>query len=172
VVVPLRRVLRRCRILNGWVTRIDTGARGVDFEPRAGENRRIPYDVLVVAVGSISRTLPIPGPAECGIGFKTLEEAVHLRDQVLAQLDLAASTDDPQARRKALTLAFVGAGFAGVEALAELEDMATDACRYFPTVERSDMSWFLVEATDRILPEVGPEMGRWTTRAGSGPRPS
>jgi len=50
--------------------------------------------------------------------------------------------------------------------------MATDAGRYFPAVERPDMSWFLVEATDRILPEVGPEMGRWTTRAGSGPRPS
>src|SRR5690606_18432553 len=69
-------------------------------------------------------------------------------------------------------LRLAGAGFAGVEALAELEDMATDAGRYFPAVERPDMSWFLVEATDRILPEVGPEMGRWTTRAGSGPRPS
>jgi NADH:ubiquinone reductase (H+-translocating) len=162
VVVPLRRVLRRCTVLNGWVTEIDTAARSVRFEPHSGEARSVGYDVLVVAVGSISRTLPIPGLAECGIGFKTVEEAIHLRNQVLAQFDLASSTADPDVRRKALTFAFVGAGFAGVEALAELEDMAADACRYFPAVERSDMSWYLIEATDRILPEVGPEMGRWT----------
>ncbi|MDA0636380.1 NAD(P)/FAD-dependent oxidoreductase [Nonomuraea sp. MCN248] len=162
VIVPLRRVLRRCRVINGWVTRIDTASRTVDFEPRPGEARRIGYDLLVVAVGSISRTLPIPGLAECGIGFKTVEEAIHLRNQVLAQLDLAASTDDQATRRRALTFAFVGAGYAGVEAIAELEDMATYACRYFPSIERSDMSWYLIEATGRILPEVGPEMGRWT----------
>src|SRR5690606_7094714 len=77
-------------------------------------------------------------------------------------LDLAVSTRDPQVRRRALTFVFVGGGYAGVEALAELQDMAYEACKYFPTVEPSDMRWVLVEATGRILPEVGEDMGRWT----------
>lgn len=162
VVVPLRRVLPRCTILDGWVTRIDTADRYVEFQPGRGEPRRVRYDILVVAAGSISRTLPIPGLAEFGIGFKTIEESIHLRNRVLAQLDLAASVDDEAIRRAALTFVFVGGGFAGVEALAELEDMAHDACRYFPNIEPTDMKWYLIEASDRILPEVGPEMGRWT----------
>ncbi|MEU0516432.1 NAD(P)/FAD-dependent oxidoreductase [Streptosporangium sp. NPDC006007] len=162
VVVPLRRVLNRCRILNGWVVRVDPEARTVDLRPHGGPGRTLEYDLLVFAPGSVSRTLPIPGLAECGIGFKTLEEAIHLRNQVLSRLDLADSTTDETVRARALTFVFVGAGFAGVEALAELEDMARGACAYYPTIEPGDMRWFLVEATDRILPEVGPEMGRWT----------
>ncbi|MFI6502772.1 NAD(P)/FAD-dependent oxidoreductase [Nonomuraea typhae] len=162
VVVPLRRILAKCAILNGFVTHMDTAARKVTFQPGRGAPRDIPYDLLVVAAGSISRTLPITGLAATGIGFKTVEEAIHLRNHVLAQLDLAASTDDQAIRDRALTFVFVGGGFAGVEALAELEDMARDACRYFPSISREDMRWYLVEATGRILPEVGADMGRWT----------
>ncbi len=164
VVVPLRRVLGGCRILNGWVVGVDPVARTVDLRPHGGPGRTLEYDFLIFAPGSVSRTLPIPGLAECGIGFKSLEEAIHLRNHVLAQLDLADSTTDAAIRARALTFVFVGAGFAGVEALAELEDMARDACRYYPTIEPRHMRWFLVEATERILPEVGPEMGCWTLR--------
>ncbi|MFI0416751.1 NAD(P)/FAD-dependent oxidoreductase [Spongiactinospora sp. 9N601] len=162
VVVPLRRVLSRCRILNGWVVRVDSARRSVEFRPAGGESYEIGYDILVVSPGSVSRILPIPGLAENGIGFKTVEEAIHLRNHVLGQLDLAASTRRADVRRRALTFVFVGAGFAGVEALAELEDMAGYACRYYPGISRADMRWVLVEATGRILPEVGEEMGRWT----------
>lgn len=171
VVAPLRRVLPHCRIVNGYVTRIDHASRSVIVRPAGAGTAGVPertigYDRLVVALGSISRTLPIPGLAECGIGFKTVEEAIFLRNQVLHQLDIAASNpDDEEVRRRALTFVFVGAGFAGIEALAELEDLARDACRFYPGIERSDMRWMMVEATDRILPEVGPEMGRWTTEA-------
>lgn len=126
------------------------------------ERRRLPYDILVLSPGSVARTRPIPGLAEHGIGFKTVGEAIHLRNHVLAQLDLAATTTDPRARRKALTFVFVGGGFAGVEALAELEDMAADACATYPGIEPADMRWVLVEASDRILPEVGPELGEYT----------
>ncbi|MER5421263.1 NAD(P)/FAD-dependent oxidoreductase [Streptosporangium roseum] len=162
VVVSLRRVLNKCAILNGWVVGIDPVARTADLCLHQGPGRTLEYDILVFAPGSISRTLPIPGLAESGIGFKSVEEAIHLRDHVLAQLDLAESTTDRSVRAKALSFVFVGAGYAGVEALAELEDMARDVCRYYPTVDPGDMRWLLVEATDRILPEVGPEMGRWT----------
>nr|BFE77531.1 hypothetical protein GCM10020093_001320 [Planobispora longispora] len=141
---------------------IDPEARTVEMRPHQGPPRILGYDLLVLAPGSVSRTLPIPGLAEYGIGFKTVEEAIHLRNHVLAQLDLAASTTDETVRNRALTFVFVGGGFAGVEALAELEDMARDACRNFPSIRPGDMRWILVEATGRILPEVGAEMGRWT----------
>lgn len=164
VVVSLRRTLPGVTVLNGRVT-------GVEHERReatvriAGQTRALRYDVLILCPGSISRTLPIPGLAAHGIGFKTVGEAIHLRNHVLAQLDIAASTADPRMRECALTFVFVGGGFAGVEALAELEDMARDACRYYPNVAPADMRWVLVEATDHILPEVGPDMGRWTVEA-------
>ncbi|WP_119727301.1 NAD(P)/FAD-dependent oxidoreductase [Thermomonospora amylolytica] len=170
VVAPLRRVLHRCTLLNGRVLRIDHAARRatvrvVGAELHEDGDREVPYDRLVVAVGSISRTLPIPGLAECGIGFKSLGEAIYLRNHVLAQMDIAASTQREDIRRRALTFVFVGGGFAGVEALGELEDMARDACRWYPNIDAGDMRWVLVEATGRILPEVGAEMGRWTVEA-------
>ncbi|MGI5326261.1 NAD(P)/FAD-dependent oxidoreductase [Actinomadura nitritigenes] len=171
VVAPLRRVLPHCRIVNGYVTRIEHASRSLTVRPAGARTAGVPertigYDLLVVALGSISRTLPIPGLAECGIGFKTVEEAIFLRNHVLHQLDIAASNpDDEEVRRRALTFVFVGAGFAGIEALAELEDLARDACKFYPDIDPSDMRWMMVEATDRILPEVGPEMGRWTTEA-------
>jgi NADH:ubiquinone reductase (H+-translocating) len=168
VVVPLRRVLNRVTILNGRAVKVDHEHRRVRVRLAGGtddERRDLSYDLLVMAAGSISRTLPIPGLAECGIGFKTVAEAIFLRNHVLAQLDIAASTQDEEVRRRALTFVFVGGGFAGVEALAELEDMARDACRYYPALKPEEMRWTLVEASARILPEVGEDMGAWTVEA-------
>jgi NADH dehydrogenase len=175
VVAPLRRVLHRTRILNGRVSKIDHAARRATVElvgdelageeELTGSTRDVPYDLLVMAAGSISRTLPIPGLLDRGIGFKTVGEAIYLRNHVLGQLDIAESTVDERLRRRALTFVFVGGGFAGVEALAEIEDMARDACRYYPTIDAGDMRWVLVEATGRILPEVGLDMGTWTIEA-------
>jgi NADH dehydrogenase len=118
--------------------------------------------VLVVAPGSVARTLPIPGLAEHGIAFKTIGEAIFLRNHVLSRLDAADTTIDPALRRRLLTFMVVGGGYAGVEALAELADMARYASRYYPTIDRDDIRWILVEATGRIMPEVSPKMGRYT----------
>ncbi|GII54127.1 NADH dehydrogenase [Planotetraspora thailandica] len=162
VVVPLRRVLRPCEILSGRVRSVSLADRTAEFRPHEGPDYTIHYDYLVFAPGSVSRLLPIPGLTEHGIGFKTVEEAIHLRNHVLLKLDVAASTTDERVRRRALTFVFVGGGYAGVEVLGELEDMAADACRSFEGISRGDMRWVLVEASDRILPEVGPDMARWT----------
>ncbi|MBB6415683.1 NAD(P)/FAD-dependent oxidoreductase [Streptomyces sp. AK010] len=167
VVVPLRRVLGRCRILIGEVTAVDHAERTATVTTLATEEegtggQRLSYDHLVLAPGSVSRTLPVPGLADHGIGFKTVEEAIGLRNHVIEQMDIASSTRDPAIRDAALTFVFVGGGFAGVEALGELEDMARYAARYYHNVQPEDMKWILVEASDRILPEVGEEMGRYT----------
>ncbi|PTM85604.1 NAD(P)/FAD-dependent oxidoreductase [Streptomyces sp. VMFN-G11Ma] len=167
VVVPLRRVLDACRIVVGEVRSIDHAKRTATLSTLATEEEGagtepLTYDELVLAPGSISRTLPIPGLADHGIGFKSVEEAIGLRNHVIEQMDIASSTRDPEIRDAALTFVFVGGGFAGVEALGELEDMARYAARYYHNIQPEDMKWILVEASDRILPEVGEEMGRYT----------
>ncbi|MGW2588158.1 NAD(P)/FAD-dependent oxidoreductase [Streptomyces virginiae] len=169
VVVPLRRVLGKCRIVIGEAERIDHAKRTVTVRTLATADEgtgpiEMEYDELVLAPGSISRTLPVPGLADYGIGFKTVEEAIGLRNHVIEQMDIASSTRDPALRDAALTFVFVGGGFAGVEALGELEDMARYASRYYHNIKPEDMKWVLVEASDRILPEVGPKMGVYTVR--------
>ncbi|MDG9692940.1 FAD-dependent oxidoreductase [Streptomyces sp. Alain-F2R5] len=166
VVVPLRRVLDQCDVVIGEVRSIDHTARTATVATLATEEgadaRRLTYDELVLAPGSVSRTLPVPGLADHGVGFKTVEEAIGLRNHVLEQMDIASSTRDPALRDAALTFVFVGGGYAGVEALGELEDMARYAARYYHNVTPDDMRWILVEASGRILPEVGEELGRYT----------
>jgi NADH:quinone reductase (non-electrogenic) len=165
VVVPLRRTLPHCRVITGAVTGVEHAERKVHVAPVEGEPFDVSYDVLVMAAGSVARTLPIPGLVEHGIGFKTVGEAIYLRNHVLARLDAASSTDDPEVRRRALTFVFVGGGYAGIEAFAELEDMARYAVEhYYPRLSAADMRWVLVEATGRILPEVDLDMAAWTVR--------
>jgi NADH dehydrogenase len=163
-VVPLRRELKRCHLLAGRVTRIEHARRTATVQPIVGPPREVAYDHIVVAPGSVSRSLPIPGLRENAVGFKTIGEAIFLRNHVLEQLDVAATTTDPATRKRALTFVFVGGGYAGIEALAEMEDMARDALRYYPEIQADEMHWVLVEATRRILPEVDPDMGAYTVQ--------
>nr|WP_274560217.1 NAD(P)/FAD-dependent oxidoreductase [Streptomyces spiramyceticus] len=169
VVVPLRRVLNKCKIVIGEAKSIDHAKRTATVTTLATEEEgtgaiEITYDELVLAPGSISRTLPIPGLADYAIGFKTVEEAIGLRNHVIEQMDIASATRDPAVRDAALTFVFVGGGYAGVEALGELEDMARYASRYYHNIKAEDMKWILVEASGRILPEVGEEMGKYAIR--------
>lgn len=111
VVVPLRRVLPKAEVLTGRVTTIDQDRKVATVSPLVGEAYELPFDYLIVALGAVSRTFPIPGLAEQGIGMKGIEEAIGLRNHVLEQLDKADSTTDEDVRRKALTFVFVGGGF-------------------------------------------------------------
>lgn len=159
VVVPLRPVLSRCHVLTARVTKIEHARRVVTVRTAQGQVDELSYDVLVVALGSVARVLPIPGLAERGIAFKTIGEAIYLRNHVLTKLDQASCCVDPDVRRKILTFTFVGGGYAGIEALTELEDMARFATRYYDNIEPSDLRWVLVEAAGRIMPEVSENLG-------------
>ncbi len=164
VVVPLRQVLRETNIVVGEVAELDHPNRLATVRTDDGESIAIGYDVVVLGAGSRSRVLPIPGLAERGIGFKTVSEAIYLRNHVIDRLDEAAATSDEERRRAALTFVFVGGGYAGVEALAELEDMACYAMRYYPQLRRVMMRWVLVEAADGILPEIGSDLAAYVRR--------
>jgi NADH:ubiquinone reductase (H+-translocating) len=163
VVVPLRQILKKATVLVGEVRRIDHERRVATVRTPNGEDLGVPYDVLVLGAGSRSRVLPVPGLADQGVGFKTVAEAIFLRNHVLSRLDAAAEEPDEHHRRAALTFVFVGAGYAGVEALAELEDMARSALRYYRGLHPDDMRWILVEATSRILPELSPDLATYVS---------
>lgn len=162
VVAPHRRALKGVDVLQGHVSQIEHANRRVQITPIEGEAYWVTYDHLVVGLGSVARTLPIPGLAEQAIGFKNVEEAIAVRNHILGRIDVASSTWDPELRKKMLTFVFVGGGFAGIEALAEVEDMARYAVRHYKQIEQEEMRFVLVEGSRRILPEVSEELGGYT----------
>ena len=119
----------------------------------------------MVALGSISRALPIPGLADHALGFKDLADAIYLRNHVLQRLDAADAAADDTHRERELTFVFVGAGYAGVEALAELSDLVRDALRYYPSLRHAPQRWVLVDAAPKILPEIPTRLGEYAARA-------
>lgn len=161
VVVDLRRNLPRAQVVTGKVVKIDHDRRRVTVHPGIGEDYELAYDQIVVAAGSVPRTLPIPGLAEQAIALKRVEEAVAVRDKLLDRLAAASSLPDSPVRRRALTFVVVGGGFNGVETLAELEDFARTAVREFEGLTVADLRFVLIEAAPRIMPEVGEDMALW-----------
>ncbi|MBZ3901234.1 NAD(P)/FAD-dependent oxidoreductase [Streptomyces griseiscabiei] len=163
--VSLRRHLRRTRLVAGSVTEIRHRDRTVTVRPADGDDHELRYDILVVTAGAVTRTFSVPGVAERAIGLKHVEEAVAIRDRLLTAFDQAASLPPGAARRKLLTVTFVGGGFSGVEGFGELLSLATAMLRYYPELGPQDLSFHLVEARDRILPEVGDGPGAWVVRS-------
>lgn len=156
--VPLRRVLRRCDVITGAVAAIDDARRRAVVSLPAGGTREITYDVLVVAPGAAPRRLPVPGLDERAHPFRSVTDALALREHVLSRLDAAASTTDPAERRRLLTFTVIGGGFAGLEVLGELEDMTRRAARHQPGHIPGEIRWVLLEAAGRIMPEVSPAL--------------
>jgi NADH dehydrogenase len=164
VVVPIRQMCRHADLLLGRATAVDTATRRVTVEVEEG-SFTVRYRQLVIAAGAVSRTLPIPGLADHGLGFKGLADAIYLRNHVLNQLEQAVARVDLNEPVTAnLTYVFIGAGYAGVEALAELSDMVRDAMRYYPTLRDLTQHWVLVDAAPKILPEIPPRLGEYAAR--------
>jgi NADH dehydrogenase len=164
VVVPLRSQLRCTDLVIGSVTGADQARSTLAVTRIDGESVELEYDHLVVALGSVSRTLPVPGLAEHAIGLKSLSDATALRNQVLNCLDIAESLEDPVRRAEYLGFVFVGAGYAGVEGLAELQDFAAQTIELYPRCRAQGMRWVLVEARDRIMQEVPRSLSEFAER--------
>jgi NADH dehydrogenase len=164
VVTPLRDLLKRTNLMLGAISSHDPEARTVELRTHEGESQTIRYDQFLVAVGSVSRSLPIPGLDQHAIGFKSLADAIWLRNHVIETLEYANATEDPARREELLTYVFVGGGYSGLEALAELQDFAADAMDRYPRARLHGMRWILVEAADRVLPEVPEDLAAYALR--------
>jgi NADH dehydrogenase len=159
-VVSLRDICPHAELVRGTVVALDKAARTVIVETDLGVVE-VQYRRLIVALGSAARMLPIPGLAEKAITFKTLGDAIRLRNHVLRRLELAGA--DPANADKYLTFVFAGAGYAGVEALAETRQLVCDALRHYPHLRDHTPRWVLVDAAPRILSEVPPKLSQNAT---------
>ncbi|WP_084040223.1 NAD(P)/FAD-dependent oxidoreductase [Demequina sp. NBRC 110053] len=159
--VSLRRHLRRTRVIAGSVVELRHAARTATIAPLDGEPYDLPYDTVVTTAGAVTRTLPIPGLLDTGIGLKTVEEAAAIRDRLVLAFEQAAELPAGPERDRLLTVTVVGGGFSGVEVLGEMMGLARSLVRRFPTLNREDVAFHLVEAAPRILPEVSDRPGRW-----------
>lgn len=164
VVVPLRERLKRTELRLGWVTGGDPSKQALHVELIAGQSVDFRYDQLVIALGSVSRTFPVPGLTEHAIGFKTIAEAISLRNRLVRHLEAAEETDEVELRRSYLNFVFVGGGYAGLEGAAELHDYAVDALANYPRCRQTGMRWILVDAAPRIMPEIQPQLADFTMR--------
>jgi NADH dehydrogenase len=163
VVVPLRLMCPHSELVLGRAVELDFERRRVQVETLEGL-LTVRYEELVVALGSISRALPIPGLADHALGFKDLADAIHLRNHVLKRLDAADAAANDTHRERELTFVFVGAGYAGVEALAELSDLVRDAIRHYPSLRHAPQRWVLVDAAPKILPEIPTRLGEYAAQ--------
>jgi NADH dehydrogenase len=161
-VIPLREMLDTTVVQIGTVTGLDIAARTASITDLDGEHHQIGFESALLAPGSVPATYPIRGLIEEAVGFKTLADAIWLRNRVLFQLDAAAAASNPERRSSLLTFTFVGGGYAGVEGVAELQSLARDALRRYPTLSEEDFRWVLVEAEDSLLPGLDPGLARYT----------
>jgi len=163
-IIPLRRHLPKTRVITARVTGINHPKKTVTVTPEFGEGFELDYDHIVITAGAVSKTFPIPGVAETAIGMKTIEEAVAVRDKVIDHMHLAADMPPGPARDRLLTVVVVGGGFAGVEAFAELRSLVSAMLKEFPSLSMEDTHFHLIEAMDRIMPEVSEKSARWVVK--------
>jgi NADH dehydrogenase len=164
VVVPLREELEWADIRLGRVTGADPARNELRIVTVDGRNETLHYDQLIVTPGSVSRVLPVPGLAEHGLGFKTLADAIAVRNRALLNLEIAESLPDDAGRREYLTFVFVGAGYAGLEGIAELQDYVSDVIDRYPRCRIVGTRFVLVEARERVMPEIPASLAEFATR--------
>jgi NADH:ubiquinone reductase (H+-translocating) len=162
-VVPLRVMSPHAELVLGEIVGVDLDTRTATVDTEAGR-QTLAWRELVLALGAVPRTVPVPGLSEHGLSFKSLPDAINLRNHVLRQLEAADAEQDEARRRAHLTFVFVGAGYAGVEALAELSDLCLDALRYYPRLRGTPTRWVLVDAAPKILPEIPRRLGEYAAR--------
>ena len=161
ITVDHSRHLPNTELVRGKVVNIDHANKTATVEGVDGDTFTIGYQDVVVAAGAITKTFPIPGLAQAGIGVKRVEEAVFLRDQVQERIQFADNTTDEEARKRALRFIVVGGGFNGVETISELQDAARLAAERCENITPADLDFQLVEAMGKIMPEIKADTAEW-----------
>jgi NADH dehydrogenase len=165
IVFPLRALLKRTVVRQAEVKAIDIEQRTVTAAHcRACGNYTVPFDHLVLALGSVPNYFGLPGVAEHALTIKSLADATALHAHVIDKLEHADLQPDPAVRRQLLTFVVAGGGFAGVETLAELNDFVRGAGRFYPQVAPEEIRMILIHSGDRILPEVSESLSAYALR--------
>ncbi|MGH9956515.1 MAG: NAD(P)/FAD-dependent oxidoreductase, partial [Pyrinomonadaceae bacterium] len=162
IVNPVRKLLHRTHFFNGDITAIDLKVRRVVVtHADDSHNHELSYDYLVLALGSVTNFYDLPGLAEHALTMKSLSDAIRLRSRLIKNLEEADFECSCEARSRLLTVVVVGGGFAGVETIASMNDFVREAIAFYPRLTEKELRIVLVEATDAILPELGPKLGAY-----------
>src|SRR5262249_1949485 len=165
IVNPLRKLLRKVKVLVGEVHQIDLAAKRVRIScDSRNYPQQIGYDHLVVALGSVTNFHNLSGFAELAVPMKSLSDAIRLRAQILRHLEEANSESDPSERQSLLTFVVAGGGFAGVETVAALNDFVREALPFYPSLREEMLRVILVHSGPVILPELGENLDDTPTR--------
>ncbi|MEU0133211.1 NAD(P)/FAD-dependent oxidoreductase [Streptomyces sp. NPDC006296] len=160
VAVSLRRSRRhRTRIVPGGAIGVDTKAKVCVVRKITDEIVNEPYDYIVLAAGSVTRTFDIPGLVDNARGMKTLAEAAYIRDHVISQLDLADASHDEEERASRLQFVVVGGGYAGTETAACLQLLTSNAVKHYPRLDPKLIKWHLIDIAPKLMPELGDKLG-------------
>ncbi|MFF8012700.1 FAD-dependent oxidoreductase [Streptomyces sp. NPDC007929] len=160
IAVSLRRSKKyRTRIIPGGAIGVDLKSKVCVIRTITDETVNEPYDYIVLAPGSITRTFDIPGLTDHAFGMKTLAEAAYIRDHVISQLDLADASQDPVERASRLQFVVVGGGYAGTETAACLQRLTHAAVKRYPRLDPGLIKWHLIDIAPKLMPELGDKLG-------------
>jgi NADH:quinone reductase (non-electrogenic) len=162
---PLRKLLRRVVVLTGNVESIDLSQKRVTISYTSSVIRRdLPFDYLVLSLGSDTNYSGVPGVGEHAFGIKTLGDAIVLRAAVIAQLEAASVEPDPEQRKKMLTFVIAGGGFAGVETIGAINDLARESLPHYGRIDPGEVRVVLIHGGPFILPELGEKLGLYAQK--------
>lgn len=159
VVVPLAASLSGVHLVRARARHVDLDARTIVVRRGSGEERSLTYDRLVLTPGAVTRVFDIPGLAEHALGFKTIAEALYIRDLVLLRMQRANDESDPAVRRRLLSFVVVGAGYAGSELVAQVSQMTKRLLSDLPSIRADELRWLLVDVASAVMPELGEDLG-------------
>jgi NADH:quinone reductase (non-electrogenic) len=164
VAVALSASLPKVRVILGEVDHVDVDARRISWKDPDDDRGSITYDRLLLTVGSVNKLLPIPGVAEHAHGFRTLAEAMYLRDHITRQIEIASNTEDPAERTARCTFVVVGAGYTGTEVAAQGVLFTEGLRKANPELDGQPVRWMLLDLAKRVLPELDPRLSTTADR--------
>lgn len=165
ILSSIRSLLRFTNFYQAEIEAIDTEKRTVIISHLGHPDyRSIPYDHLVITVGTGIELSGFPGLAEHAFPFKTLGDALFLRSHLIGVLERAEVEDHPEHRGELLTFVVAGGGYTGVEVAAEINDFVREAARSYHHVDPKEVKVILLQSRERILPELGEELAAFSHR--------
>ena len=164
ICVSLPRRLGKVRFVLGTVGHVDSRQNVVSWAGPEGASGQVGYDRLILTAGSVNKLLPIPGLAEYAHGFRSIAEAIFLRDEITRQLELAAVAADPAEREARCTFVVVGAGYTGTEVAAQGQLLTTRLARKMPGLAGQQIRWMLLDTAPRLLPGLDERLSKTADR--------
>ena len=161
--VPIRAFLRKTRFVEAAVESIDLDRRVIHTAAVEGAAYDLPYDQLVLALGSMTNETMIPG-SEHAFTFKTVADAVSLRNHLIERFERADVETDPMRKRTLLTIVVIGGGLVGIELFGELTAFVDEIIQFYRHVSRDEVRFLLLQAIDRIMPEIDSKLADYATR--------